>query len=197
MVSALGTHLKLFSTELALKVIAQHEAKIDVDLGHFSLATESPERIALDTAETDQSRIELKAHSDNPNEDIASAIFMTNLKKWITDATIDAASAPQGKAMSLALTSGTLKVCDPVEGVVVLAWDIASEQPKHVKLDKITPAGWSHFLKQHVKREDGVGYIKEPDGGYVDMMSGENAYFGAVGSKLYYLTWPQTNKSIS
>lgn len=191
MVSALGTNLKLFSTELALKVIAQHEAKIDVSSVHLSSATDGLEKTLPDAPSTPAARVELKATPDSLIDDIASDAFMANLKTWISDTSRDATSAAQGKAMSVALTSGTLKVYDPVEGVVVKAWDIGGNPPKDMERDQITPVGWSQFLKQHVKREDGAGYVKGPDGGYLDLISGNNAYFGAVGSKFYYLTWPR------
>lgn len=195
MVSALGTHLKLSSTQLALKVIAQHEAQIDIGLEHPSSA-KSPEKILLDATVTAKARVEIRANSTRSDGDIAGGVFMTSLKTWIVETSCDAASAAQGKAMSAALTSGTLKVCDPVEGIVVTAWDVEGQRPVHVKRSQITPAGWSLFLKQHVKREDGVGYVKDADGGYVDVMSGESAYFGAVGSKFYYLTWPRHSSNI-
>lgn len=191
MVSALGTNLKLFSTELALKVIAQHEAKIDVSSVHLSSATDCLEKTLPDAPSTPAARVEFKATPDSLIDDIASDAFMANLKTWISDTSSDATSAAQGKAMSVALMSGTLKVYDPVEGVVVKAWDIGGNPPKDMERDQITPVGWSQFLKQHVKREDGAGYVKGSDGGYLDLISGNNAYFGAVGSKFYYLTWPR------
>lgn len=195
MVSALGTHLKLSSTQLALEVIAQHEAKIEIGLEHPS-STTSPEKLLLDATAPAKARVEIRASSTRSDDDIASDVFMASVKTWIVDTSRDAASAAQGKAMAAALTAGTLKVCDPVEGIVVTAWDVEGEKPEHVKRDQITPAGWSLFLKQHVKREDGVGYVKDSDGGYVDVMSGESAYFGAVGSKFYYLTWPRAISNI-
>lgn len=195
MVSALGTHLKLSSTQLALEVIAQHEAQIEIGLEHPSSTTD-PEKLLLDATAPAKARVEIRASSTRSDDDIASDVFMASLKTWIVDTSRDAASAAQGKAMAATLTAGTLKVCDPVEGIVVTAWDIEGKKPEHVKRDQITPAGWSLFLKQHVKREDGVGYVKDSDGGYVDVMSGESAYFGAVGSKFYYLTWPRAISNI-
>lgn len=195
MVSALGTHLKLSSTQLALEVIAQHEAQIEIGLEHPSSTTD-PEKLLLDATAPAKARVEIRASSTRSDDDIASDVFMASLKTWIVDTSRDAASAAQGKAMAATLTAGTLKVCDPVEGIVVTAWDVEGEKPEHVKRDQITPAGWSLFLKQHVKREDGVGYVKDSDGGYVDVMSGESAYFGAVGSKFYYLTWPRAISNI-
>ena len=196
MVSALGTHLKLSSTQLALKVIAQHEAQIDIGQEHPFSTAEGPGKILLDATVAIKARVQINAKPRTSDDDIASDAFMAGLKTWIVETSCDAASAAQGKAMSAALTSRTLKVCDPVEGIIVTAWDIEGGKPEHVKRDQITPAGWSQFLKQHVKREDGIGYVKDSDGGYVDVMSGESAYFGAVGSKFYYLTWPRPISNI-
>ena len=54
----------------------------------------------------------------------------------------------------------------------------------------IAVTGWSDFLKDHLKR-DGSTYARSETGAYVDTISGDNAFFGSVGSRYYYLTWPQ------
>ncbi len=90
-----------------------------------------------------------------------------------------------------ALKEGTLTVSDPAEGVQIKAWDVETDKKTTSKpATEIATTGWSDFLKDHLKR-DGSAYAKSSGGAYVDRISGDSAFFGSVGSRYYYLTWPQ------
>lgn len=196
MASGLVSHVQLLSTELALKAIEQQKERS---------ATTPPENtdqpsVFIEASTVDQrapacarpllSLVPKTPEPDEDDSDMTGAPFMRNLKAWIGEISADPASAHQGNALAQALASGTLRISDPVEGVAVTAWDIAGDRPHNIQPNEITAVGWSQFLKQHVKREE-AGYVKDSYGNYTDVMSGENAYFGAVDSKFYYLTWPK------
>lgn len=116
---------------------------------------------------------------------------MKALKETLEELTADPDKASQAKAMLEALTAGTLTVSDPAEGAQVKAWDVAADtKTTSGPAMNIAMTGWSDFLKDHLKR-DGSTYARSETGAYVDTISGDNAFFGSVGSRYYYLTWPQ------
>lgn len=193
MVSGLGSHVQLFATELALKAIGRHEAvsteltastTIDPSLtSRFGQSEPAHARTAA-AHEGLTPRLQLTENAD-PSQKVTSTTFMRELKLWLADLTEDRMNFNRGCEMLQAFASSTLKVFDPVEGIVVIAGDVAQLQS-----EAVSAAGWSQFLKRHVKREADNAYSKDEDGNYVDLLSGERAYFGAVGSKFYYFTWP-------
>ncbi len=126
-----------------------------------------------------------------PSGDITQASFMTSLKATLEELSKDPSKSTQAKAMLEALAAGTLTVSDPTEGAKIKAWDVEADKTTTSKpATEITTTGWSDFLKDHLKR-DGSAYAKTTGGAYVDSISGDNAFFGNVGSRYYYLTWPQ------
>lgn len=191
MVSGLGSHVQLFSTELALKAISKQEA-VSASLPQHSTIDPSLLARCIPTPEVETvrkaGRISLSEQAEtlDLSPKVTSASFMRELKLWLADLSCDRMNFSRGCAMLQAFASSTLKVFDPVEGVVVKAGDRDTE----VSSEQISAVGWSQFLKSRVKREADNAYSKDEDGNYVDLISGEQAYFGAVGSKFYYFTWP-------
>ncbi|UHS61076.1 hypothetical protein HRR99_05885 [Agrobacterium vaccinii] len=198
MASGLVSYVQLLSTELALKAIEQQQERsvallpTEIDQPYDSTAAS-----AVDEAAPVSSAplISLVPETPEADDDITGAPFMRSLKAWIGELSADHASVNQGNAMAQSLTSGTLKIHDPVEGVAITAWDVSGERPHTIQRDEINAVGWSQFLKQRVKRGE-AGYAKDADGNYMDVISGQSAYFGAVGSKFYYLTWPKMNAEV-
>jgi hypothetical protein len=198
MASGLVSYVQLLSTELALKAIEQQQERSvallpnDIDQPYDSTAAS-----AVDEAAPVSSAplISLVPETPEADDDITGAPFMRSLKAWIGELSADQASVNQGNALAQALTSGTLRIFDPVEGVAITAWDVSGERPHTIQHDEINAVGWSQFLKQRVKRGE-AGYAKDADGNYMDEISGQSAYFGAVGSKFYYLTWPKMNAEV-
>lgn len=205
MVSRLVSHVQLLSTELALKAIEKQQAATEEYPEPALVTTSQNPHISLPVTTTDdpalpkaRAILSLVPQADTCEADTDSAVitFMETLKAWLAELSMDPTSSTQGKAMSQALTSGVLKVFDPIEGAVISAWDVAAIQPLQNQSEKMDAIGWSEFLKQHVKRADGLSYAKDADGSYVDVMTGESAFFGAVGSKFHYFTWPRANTEI-
>ncbi|XUY27854.1 hypothetical protein RMR21_005730 [Agrobacterium sp. rho-8.1] len=179
MVSGLANAVKLVSTELALKAIHSHAAlavhaaeKVVVGL---------PLPITTDKADVDTTDIEFTGN-------ITDIVFLKTLKTTLIEMSEDPTSAFQGQAMLKAADASALNIFDPIEGVVITAWGGSATQNAAGKIDAI---GWSPFLKQHIKRAQGTAYAKDDNGSYIDLISGESAYFSTVGNKYYYFTWPQ------
>ncbi|MCZ7908765.1 hypothetical protein O9X94_05545 [Agrobacterium leguminum] len=207
MVSSIDLSTRLTATRLALKAIKEQEDN--------SAATSSSTRTSLldsyglDTSSSSSTNTRLTQllaqYAQTSNEDtqtddtdtqlssgdITKADFMKELKETLEELTADPDKASQAKAMLEALTAGTLTVSDPAEGAQIKAWDVASDTETTSRpASDIAMTGWSDFLKDHLKR-DGSAYARSETGAYVDTVSGDNAFFGSVGSRYYYLTWPQ------
>ncbi|NTF31543.1 hypothetical protein [Rhizobium skierniewicense] len=171
MVSGLANVVKLASTELALKAIHSHAA------------------LAADAAEHVVTGLPLPITTEKTDvEGITGLVFLKNLKTTLIEMSKDPTSAFQGQAMLKAADASALRIFDPIEGVVITAWSASDTQNASDRIDAI---GWSPFLKQHIKRAQGTAYVKDDNGSYIDLISGESAYFGTVGNKYYYFTWPQ------
>ncbi|WP_416408576.1 hypothetical protein [Agrobacterium rosae] len=203
MVSRLVSHVQLLSTELALKAIEKHQAATrerpdcePLDLSQSPHPTlPKPDAPSLADKRPTLSLVQPTPAAE-ANGDGATVALMETLKKWLAELSADPTSSAQGKAMSQALTLGTLKVFDPIGGVVISAWDVSTALPAKILSSKIEAVGWSQFLKQHVKRKDGLSYAKDADGSYVDLITGESAFFGAVANKFHYFTWPKPNTQL-
>ncbi len=205
MVSSVDLSTRINSTKLALKAIKEQEDN--------SASTSSPRTAILDSYGIDTSPSSTNtrltqllaqyaqvsgtdAETDDtstqaPSGDITQASFMTSLKATLEELFKDPSKSTQAKAMLEALAAGTLTVSDPTEGAKIKAWDVEADKTTTSKpATEITTTGWSDFLKDHLKR-DGSAYAKTTGGAYVDSTSGDNAFFGNVGSRYYYLTWPQ------
>lgn len=133
--------------------------------------------------------------TENPaiSDDITTASFMKGLKAKLTDLKTQPGYADQAEAMLAALKAGTLTVSDPVNGRQIKAWDATSDAEKNTTSKPgtaIDNTGWSDFLKAHLTRGEGGTYARQADGSFVDKPTGQNAYFGTIGSDYVYLTWP-------
>lgn len=197
---------RLTATRLALKAIKEQEDNSPATssstraalLDSYGLDTSSSStntRLTQLLAQYAQTSSEDTQTDDTDTQlssgDISKADFMKELKEMLEELTRDLDKASQAKAMLEALTTGTLTVSDPAEGAQIKAWDVASDTKTTSKpTTEITTTGWSDFLKDHLKR-DGSAYARSETGAYVDTVSGDNAFFGSVGSRYYYLTWPQ------
>jgi hypothetical protein len=206
MVSSIDLSTRLTATRLALKAIKEQEDNSPATssstraslLDSYGLDTSSSSstntRLTQLLAQYAQTSSEETQTDDTDTQlssgDISKADFMKELKEMLEELTRDPDKASQAKAMLEALTTGTLTVSDPAEGAQIKAWDVASDKKTSMPATEITMTGWSDFLKDHLKR-DGSAYARSETGAYVDTVSGDNAFFGSVGSRYYYLTWPQ------
>lgn len=205
MVSSIDLSTRLTATRLALKAIKeQDDSSADQSsstrtalLGSYGIDSSSSTntRLAQLLAQYGQDSdddTQTEGTDTQPSSgDITKADFMKGLKGMLEELSKDPDKASQADAMLEALKAGTLTVSDPAEGARIKAWDVASDTETASKPStEITTTGWSDFLKEHLKR-DGSTYAKGASGAYVDTISGDNAFFGSVGSRYYYLTWPQ------
>ncbi|TRB02683.1 MULTISPECIES: hypothetical protein [Rhizobium/Agrobacterium group] len=205
MVSSVDLSTRLTATRLALKAIKEQDDNSTATsssssraalLGAYGVDTSSSTNTRLTQllaqyAQTAGVETQTETTPQASSGDITQAGFMKDLKAMLEDLSKDPDKASQAKAMLEALAAGTLTVSDPSEGAQIKAWDVKADSKTTSKpATEIATTGWSDFLKDHLKR-DGSAYSKSASGAYVDRISGDNAFFGSVGSRYYYLTWPQ------
>lgn len=129
---------------------------------------------------------------------------MALLKQNLT-ATADGGSdgAQQARAMLDALRTGTLTVADPTKGVSVTAWDptattaaassTMTETAKAETPKAIPNSDWNDYLKVHLQRNADGALSRAADNSFIDKTTGNDAYFGQVGTQFYYMSW---NKAV-
>ncbi|MDS7596771.1 hypothetical protein [Agrobacterium tumefaciens] len=205
MVSSIDLSTRLTATKLALKAIKEQEDTtesasnqrtqllssygIDTTASTSTTLNNLLTRLAQQAGETTDTDEAAKPISS----DITSADFMAGLKKKIESLAEDPTMAVQAKEMLAALEKGTLTVSDPLNGVQMTAWDPSDEDDVTTQAKtQIETMGWSEFLKQRLEREAG-SYVRSSTGAYTDTVSGANAFFGSVGDRYYYLTWPKAD----
>lgn len=225
MVSSIQS-IRLMTTQIALKTLKeQEEASTSSSdstrsalLQQYGLETSTSSsndtlnRLLTTLATQNASTSQDTTSSTTPStvsSDVTTASFMRSLKDSLEEMADTAAGKKQADAMLAALKAGTLTVTDPVSGQKIAAWDVDDEKHKDTTSGAATTIAtnnWSDFLKEHLKRGDDVSYAKSSDGSYIDKTTGENAYFGTVGNKYYYLSWPaksadtpasETDKTVS
>ena len=205
MVSSVDLSTRINATKLALKAIREQEdnsaatssprtailESYGIDTSPSSANTRLTQLLAQYAQSSDTDTETDETGTQAPSGDITQASFMTNLKATLEELAKDPSKSAQAKAMLEALAAGTLTVADPTEGTKIKAWDVEADKNTTSRpATEIATTGWSDFLKDHLKR-DGSAYAKSAGGAYVDSVSGDNAFFGNIGSRYYYLTWPQ------
>lgn len=125
-------------------------------------------------------------------DSVTSADFATFIKQRLEEMKTEPGKASQADAMLKALEAGTLTVSDAAEGksVQLVAPDKVSTQ--EIKVTDLTVKDWGSFLRDHLTRENGGIFSRNKDGSYIDRQSGQNAFYGSLGDKSYYLTWPSS-----
>jgi hypothetical protein len=211
MVSSIQS-IRLMTTQIALKALKEQE---ETTTSTSSASSSLLQQYGLDTATSSSNdtltRLLTTLATKNPDStvnttpstttttvsaDVTTASFMRSLKDSLEEMADTAAGKKQADAMLAALKAGTLTVTDPVSGQKIAAWDVDDEKHKDTTSGAATTIAtnnWSDFLKERLTRGEDVSYAKSSDGSYIDKTTGENAYFGTVGSKYYYLSWPAAN----
>lgn len=123
-------------------------------------------------------------------DDVTSSDFMTAFAAKLKASVNDPVSGQQSKAMLDALNKGTLSISDPTKGVSIDGWNPDDKNSKAAKPEKIEKDNWNDFLKDHLKRSDKGTFVRTSDGSYLDKPTGQNAFFGSLNGKYYYVTWP-------
>jgi hypothetical protein len=211
MVSSIQS-IRLMTTQIALKALKEQE---ETTTSTSSASSSLLQQYGLDTSTSSSNdtltRLLTTLATKNPDStvnttpsttttpvstDVTTASFMRSLKDSLEEMADTAAGKKQADAMLAALKAGTLTVTDPVSGQKIAAWDVDDEKHKDTTSGAATTIAtnnWSDFLKERLTRGEDVSYAKSSDGSYIDKTTGENAYFGTVGSKYYYLSWPAAN----
>ncbi|HTO33191.1 MAG TPA: hypothetical protein VL202_18750 [Pararhizobium sp.] len=192
--------VRLQSAQFLLKALKETEQQSDTGNSRTALL----QRYGIDTSSSSSQTLSALLSSLSPatteteepaiSNDVTTASFMAGLKKSLEAMAETAGTSAQGKSMLAALEAGTLTVADPLSGVTIKAWDTGSADEKDTDSKAgaaIEKSGWSAFLKAHLSRDADAAFTKTAEGSYVDKTTGDNAYFGTVGSEYVYLTWPQ------
>ena len=123
--------------------------------------------------------------------DIRTASFMAGLKSKLED--MAARGDQRAREMLAAIKTGTLTVTDAEAGLAIAAWDVADPAEKNRTSRTAQAVGvsdWTSFLKERLTRGSGATFQLSDSGAYVDKVTGENSYFGKVGDRHVYLSWP-------
>ncbi len=192
--------VRLQSAQFLLKALKETEQQTETSNTRTALL----QRYGVDTSSSSSQTLSALLSSLSPatteteepaiSNDITTASFMAGLKKSLEEMAETAGTSAQGKSMLAALEAGALTVTDPLSGVTIKAWDPDSADEKNTDSKtgtEIETSGWSAFLKAHLSRGADAAFVKTSEGSYVDKTTGDNAYFGTVGSEYVYLTWPQ------
>lgn len=196
--------LRLYNTQLALRTLRVGNA-VDDDT---SQATRSTSLLAGGSSSSVHSNSKLNTlleglqrhngttktttpqTAPKATNDVTSSDFMKALTAKLKASVNDPVNGKQAQAMLTALKNGTLSVSDPTKGVEIDAWNPDDKTSKAAKPEKIATDNWNEFLKDHLKRSDKGSFIRTSDGSYVDKPTGQNAFFGNLNGKYYYVTWP-------
>jgi hypothetical protein len=207
MVSALTT-TRLVSAQLALQILqtdtptskstdSSLSSGLGGDLSNLPSQSRASLTNLLNGLSSSQSDTSDSSSSDDP--DMTSSDFMSMLKNNLEIAVKNGDSG-QAQAMLDAIAKGTLTVSDPTAGQSVTAWDPdAKDETDTTSKDptKIDTQGWNDFLNAHLKRGSDGAFVKNSDGSYTDKVTGQEAYFGQVGNRFYYISWPAASATTS
>ena len=211
MVSAL-TSTRLIAAQLALKTLLADDTSDDSSSsssssssllsdatgGLSSLPSQSQASLASllnGLSSSDTSDTASSSSSTQASTDITTASFMTLLKQNLTATAAGTSDgAKQAQAMLDALKAGTLTVSDPTNGVSITAWDPSSTDGKTGTASgntatSIPTSDWNDYLKAHLQRNADSTFTRAADNSFIDKTTGNEAYFGQVGTQYYYLTW--------
>jgi hypothetical protein len=130
---------------------------------------------------------------------------MTLLKQNLTATAAGTSNgAKQAQAMLDALNAGTLTVTDPTNGVSIAAWDPSradsadsSKTTTGNTPTSIPTTDWNDYLKAHLSRNSDSTLTRTADNSFVDKTTGNEAYFGQVGTEFYYMSWTAVNTTAS
>jgi hypothetical protein len=209
MVSAL-TQTRLIASQMALQLLQSSDPSQDDsndpllddssgnDLSSLPSQSQAGLAVLLNNLPSSQTDATGGVQDDTANPDLDSDAFMTLLKQNLQDAV--KAEGPNGQAQAMldALDKGTLTISSPPDGTSVTAWDPDTADSQDAA-DKQATTGdatdWNDFLKQHLQRGSDGTFAKNSDGSFTDKTTGDEAYFGQVGSQFYYITWPGAGSS--
>lgn len=123
--------------------------------------------------------------------DIQTASFMAGMKSRLKSMASE--GDQRAREMLSALEAGTLTVTDAEAGRTIAAWDVSKSAEKGTTSKTAEATGvsdWTSFLKARLTRGTGATFQLSASGAYIDKVTGENSYFGKIGERYVYLSWP-------
>jgi hypothetical protein len=212
MVSAL-TSTRIIASQMALQILmaspddsASQDGNASSpgsgDISSLPSSSQASLTSILNGMASSQTDTSSPASSTLASTDITTDSFMALLKQNLTATAKKNDDGGQAQAMLDALNDGTLTVNDPINGVSITAWDpsAANDSPDTATATAgktgttIPNTDWNDYLKTHLQRGSNGTFTRATDGSFIDKTTGNEAYFGQVGSQFYYLTWPAPGK---
>ena len=196
-------NVRQWSTQTMLKAMKQADQEQNAGSGSGSLASRLLSDYGIDSSDdgTDSGTYSLinslsvktdqaaAAPPEQPDS-ITSEDFPKFLKQQLELMKKEPGKAEQAGAMLKALDEGKLTVSDAAEGKTIQLSDPDKAKTDKPKATDLTSKDWGSFLRDHLARENGGQFTRNKDGSYVDRQSGQHAFYGSLGDKSYYLTWP-------
>lgn len=198
MVSSVS-NMKLVTAQIALQTIkggssgSSSGSTTDHDYSSLPSQTRSALSVMLDKINAGKAGSTDTSGNTTASTDITTASFMALLRQNMTAAADAKGAGSQEAAMLAAFKKGQLTVTDPTQGVSIKAWDVTD--PKEADVDQkkgtdIKTEDWNDFLRDHLQRDSHGRLVRSENGSFVEKGTGNEVYFGQVGTQNYYITWP-------
>jgi len=198
MVSSVST-MRLMTAQIALQTIkggsseSSSSSTTDHDYSSLPSQTRSALSVMLDKINAGKAGSTDASGNTTASTDITTASFMALLRQNMTAAADAKGEGSQEAAMLAAFKKGQLTVTDPTKGVSIKAWDVTD--PKEADVDQkkgtaIKTEDWNDFLRDHLQRDSHGRLVRSENGSFIEKGTGNEVYFGQVGTQNYYITWP-------
>ncbi len=204
MVSSVS-NIRLQTAQIALQVIkggssesSSSSSTTDHNYSSLPSQTRSALSVMLDKINAGKAGSTDAAGNTVASTDITTASFMALLRQNMTAAADAKGAGSQEAAMLAAFKKGQLTVTDPTQGVSIKAWDVTD--PKEADVDQkkgtdIKTDDWNDFLRDHLQRDSHGRLVRSENGSFIEKGTGNEVYFGQVGSQNYYITWPAKSET--
>ncbi|MBB3311189.1 hypothetical protein FHT78_002933 [Rhizobium sp. BK196] len=198
MVSSVS-NMKLMTAQIALQTIKGNSSDggssspSDHDYSSLPSQSRSALSVMLDRINAGKAGSTDASGNTTASTDITTASFMALLRQNMTAAADAKGEGSQEAAMLAAFKKGKLTVTDPTQGVSIKAWDVTD--PKEADIDQkkgtdIKTDDWNDFLRDHLQRDSHGRLVRSENGSFIEKGTGNEVYFGQVGTQNYYITWP-------
>lgn len=198
MVSSVS-NIRLQTAQIALQTIKGGSSEsssggtTDHDYSSLPSQTRSALSVMLDKINAGKAGSTDTSGNTIASTDITTASFMALLRQNMTAAAEAKGEGSQEAAMLAAFKKGQLTVTDPTQGVSIKAWDVTD--PKEADVDQkkgtaIETSDWNEFLRDHLQRDSHGRLVRSENGSFIEKGTGNEVYFGQVGTQNYYITWP-------
>ncbi|MBB3659644.1 hypothetical protein FHX15_004910 [Rhizobium sp. BK650] len=200
MVSSVSS-LRLHTAQIALQVLKDSSSEssssssgtTNHDYSSLPSQTRSALSVMLDKIDAGKAGSTDASGNTVASTDITTASFMALLRQNMTAAAEAKGDGSQEAAMLAAFKKGQLTVTDPTQGIEIKAWDVTD--PKEADVDQkkgtaIETSDWNNFLRDHLQRDSHGRLLRSENGSFIEKGTGNEVYFGQVGTQNYYITWP-------